>query len=221
MIKLIGIRRALLLAILLTVNLFVGAVYAFLVEPLREETDTKLSAATSEISRISGDTRNIKTELAVWPANYAAYQALRKNGFFQDQDRFQASHAMDALREKSNLLSYAYKFDTVKPVKNALADAAGADLLNSRITIDSIASVLDTDVYVFMHTFLKSFPPHVRVEKFDISRSKDVNEETLKELAKGPASLITAKIEMDWFTLAPKPADADGTALPAEGFRVR
>ncbi len=101
MIKLIGFRRAILLAIVLGLNLFMAAVYFFGVDPLRTDTETKLNGVDAQISQLSHNTQNIKTELAAYKDNHEKYDDLKVKGFFSPQDRFEAGRQLDDLRAKS------------------------------------------------------------------------------------------------------------------------
>jgi hypothetical protein len=220
MIKLIGVRRGILLGVVLGLNLLMGVLYFLVLVPMRVDAESQLDAASRQISQLSNNVQNVKRELAAYPANYAQYQDLGKKGFFTGQDRFQAGRILDDLREKSGLLGYSYKLDAIRPLANKLADAANSNLIDSRITIDKISSPLDIGVYALIANLYSSFPQHVRLQKFEIRRLGEVNEASLAGLSTRTTGLIDATLVFDWLTVVPKAAESATGAQSGE-FRGR
>lgn len=218
MIKLIGMKRAVILGVVLALNLLIAAAYLFVVEPLREEEEASLGSASASVAKLSGDTQNIKAELAAFPANYARFQELAKKGFFAEQNRFDASRVLDALRAREpGLIGYNYEISAIKTLPNPPTDAAQMSLIDSRVSIEHISSVLDTSVYGLIGSLLAEFPQHIRISGFHVHKVREVTEETLDAITKNALPLTDGAVAFDWLTVVP----ADQPAGQQGGFRGR
>jgi len=221
MIKLIGLKRALLLGAILSINLLIAAFYLLGVMPLRDDADASLTAVNGRISKTSSDIQNVKTVLANYTRDYAQYQALGSRGFFDPQDRFQAGHTLDALRTRANLLGYAYKLDSIKTIPNTDADAGNLSLIDTRITLEKISSTLDTNMYALIDSFATDFPQQARIANFSLKRIRDPDEASLKNIAKSSVAFVEGAMAVDWLTVVPKTAAATDKPGQPGGFRGR
>lgn len=211
--KLIGIKRLILLAILIGINATVAAAYFLWVSPMREEAQNKLAAAKSEISRLQGKIENTKTELKEYKDNLPQYQSLEKRGFMSGQDRFQISRDLDTVRQSANLGGFSFRIDDLKLVENTDAQNANMKVLNSRINVDNVGALLDINMFDFIDRMSLNFPAHTRLHSFKIDRRDPLNALTLNKIAaKGQVSLISATAVFDWFTYVPAALPADPNA---------
>lgn len=204
MIKLVGKKRAIVLGATFFLNILLATGWLFGVDPLREEASNQLNGVRSRISQLSGDIQNIKSVLAAYPDNYAKYQALEKRDFFSKQDRFEASRILDDLRARAGLIGYSYKLDSIRTIANAQADTTSSTLIDTKISLEKISSVFDSNIYGLIGSFASSFPQHARLSKFEIKKNRDVNAESLKMLTKEPVGFTDAMMELDWLTVTPK-----------------
>jgi hypothetical protein len=218
MVKLIGRKRALVLFTVLALDAALAAAWLLVTLPAREQAELDLQAANGQVAKLSMDIQNVKKELADFPANHARYDALEKGGFLSSQDRFEAGRALDGMREKSGLLGYTYRIDALRAMADDAATAEGLDLVASRLTVEGLSSVLDTGVFSFLRMLPQSFPQHLRLERFEINRSRDVSEGVLKSLAVKPEPLVSGSATFDWLAVVPHEAAPNtGDA----GFRGR
>jgi hypothetical protein len=223
MIRLIGMRRAVILAAAAAANVVVAGAWLLGVEPLKSDAEGELAGVNSRISRLSGDIQNVKTVLAAYKDDYAKYQALRERGFVGAQNRFQAGRALEDMRLRAGLIGYTYRIDMMKTVPDTNADTAGAQLLSSRVTLEKLSSVLDNNVYGLLDRLAAEFPAHTRVERLEVKRMHAVDANILKALTQSPVPLVEGSVALDWFTVSPKEeAPANGAQQPpAGGFRGR
>lgn len=217
-VKLVGTRRAALLGVTLSINLAIAAAWFFVVEPMRVKGEMGLAGVNAQIGQLAQNTQNIKLELAAFPAKYEYYARLEKSGFFSAQDRFEAGRLIDVLREKAGLLGYQYRIDALQDMADDKAAASNLRLVRSSVTIDSISSVLDTNVFTLLRVIRDVFPQHTRIDKFEIRRVKELDEPTLRQIAQAPVQLTGASVTFDWLTIMPQDG-ADGTG--PGGFRGR
>ncbi|TAL35553.1 MAG: hypothetical protein EPN97_07210 [Alphaproteobacteria bacterium] len=213
--KLIGVKRTLILAILLAINLAVAAVFFLQVDPMREDSLRKLSTMNSQIAEQSQKIANIKADLETFKATLPKYELLEKKGFTLNQDRFRMSRDLDDVRMKSSLAGFSFTINDIRKIDNADALAAQMQLIDSRIKIENVVSLLDLNFYDFIDIMQWQFPAHVRVQSFDVMRKDPLNSVALGHIAKGePVNLISATAFFDWLTIVPKLETKSGQSTP-------
>ncbi|MDE1151904.1 MAG: hypothetical protein PW788_05135 [Micavibrio sp.] len=206
MIKLIGIKRIIVLAILLGINVAIAIAYFLIFEPMRSETEEKLNGITTEISTLQGKIQNTKQDLIDYKINLPKFKQLKGMGFMSAQDRFQLSRDLNDVRTGAGVAGFSFRVDDIKKIENADATAAQMQLINSHISVDNVSSVLDINFYDFLDKMEINFPAHLRINDFTIERKDPVNADTLRKIAaQQPVSLISAKASFDWLTMIPVP----------------
>lgn len=215
--KLIGIARVILLSILITLNAVIAAGYFMWIVPERDQAQNKLKAMKSDISSLQSKIQNTKVELAEYQKNLPAYQSLERRGFIAQPDRFQIPRDLDRVRLDAELGSFSFNVN-VKDVQNAEAEAARLKVFASRISVDNVTSLLDTNFYDFLDLMATEFPEHVRLHELTINRKDALDVTTLQKIAaKQPVSLLVAKAEFDWITALPEGAGAEQPGVPGRG----
>jgi hypothetical protein len=221
MIKLIGFRRTVLLACLMALNLSVLGIYFLSIGPMLDNVTSQRDSVNGQITELRTKINGIKQDMVYEKDNLPKYNELKDNGFFQNQDRFTISRAMEDLRVKAGIASFSYAVGDVAEIPNEDAKAVNYKLINSRIKVDKIVSPLDSNIYLLAQDMASVLPHYVRIQDMNIRRSAEVNEAALKDIAEGkPANFVNADLEFDWITMVPKP-DA-GPAGPGDvpaGFR--
>ncbi|MDD9901655.1 MAG: hypothetical protein OXT65_11800 [Alphaproteobacteria bacterium] len=221
MIKLIGIKRAMLLAGILIVNLLFVGVFMGVIDPMRAETQNKLNMTSSDISRLSKEISNIKKELNDYADNLSKYRALGDRGFFRSQDRFQTARLLEEMHERSGLIGYTFNIDAIKSVSNPDAEKSKSSLITSRITLKDVAAHLDMGIYTLLYNLEYVFPEHARIHAFSIERSGELDQRALQSVAQGTSNgLVEASVTLDWLTVVPLRDDDDKKNGP-RGFRGR
>jgi len=210
MIKLIGIKRIIVLAILLGINVAIAIAYFLVFEPMRSDTEEKLNGISSEISTLQGKIQSTKQDLADYQTNLPKFKQLKTSGFMSTQDRFQLSRDLNDVRTSAGVAGFSFRVDDIKKIDNTDAKTADMQLINSHINVDNVSSVLDINFYDFLDKMESNFPAHLRVSEFSIERKDPVSGPTLQRIAaQQPVSLISAKAGFDWLTMIPLPPPAD------------
>lgn len=211
MMKLIGVRRAFILACLLAVNVMIVSVYLFAVYPLRDEAENNLNTTVGEIGALRDKIQNIRQDMQVFKDTLPQYEALKAKGFFMAQDRFQMDRDLKRVQDEAELKGFSYTINDIQNMDSAAAAAASLRLISSRIMVTNVTSLLDVELYRFIEMMQRNFPSHVRLQSFTVRRVISLNEPTLKAIATGSIpSLINAEANFDWMTLVPVPPDTPG-----------
>lgn len=216
--KLIGIKRALLLAILLAINLAIAGLFFFVIEPMRAGATQQLAGIEGQIAGLQSKIQNVKRELEDFNRNLPKYEELKTVGFFNSQDRFDLMRHLDDVRLKNNLQGFPFDVTEIKEISNSDAAMSQSRLIRSRINIKEVPVLVDSDFFQFVDVMKEAFPAHVRLQSFKISRVNQFDAEFLKQIRKKEKnSGIAAQVEFDWLTIVPAADDKK----PASGWGGR
>lgn len=221
MIKLVGLKRMIFLACMITLNLAVLGAYFFSIGPLLDDVTSQTDTVNGQISELRGKINSIKQDMAFVKDNLPKYNELKNSGFFENQDRFMISRIMEDLRVKSGISSFSFSVADVTEIPNTDAEAVNYRLINSRIKVDKIVSPLDANIYMLAQEMTHVFPNYARLQGMHITRAAEVTEATLKDIASGkPVNFVDADLEFDWITMVPKLAETTtGPGGMPAGFR--
>jgi hypothetical protein len=221
MIKLIGLKRMIFLAVMLTLNISAVAAYFFAIGPMLDDVTTQKASIDGQISELHGKIDNVKQDRAFVNDNLPKYNDLKDKGFFLPQDRFMIGRTMEDLRVKAGISNFAFSVADVEEIPNKDAADVNYKLINSRINVDKIVSPLDANIFVLAQEMAHVFPDYARIQSMNIRRSREVNEEALKDIAAGKqVNFVDATLEFEWITMVPKP-DAAAPGGAQAGFRGR
>lgn len=206
--KLIGIKRALLLAVLLAINLAIAGLFFFVIEPMRANATSQLAAVEGQISGLQSKIQNVKRELEDFQRNLPKYEQLKQAGFFNNQDRFDLMRHLDDVRLKNDMRGFPFDVTEIKEIPNKDAAASKSRLIMSRINIKDVPVLVDNDFYQFVDVMEQVFPSHVRLQSFTISRVPRFDATFLADIrSKKKNGAVTATAEFDWLTIVPAPAE--------------
>ncbi|MDF3023894.1 MAG: hypothetical protein K0R10_1255 [Alphaproteobacteria bacterium] len=215
--KLIGIKRVILLAILSGINAAIAAAYFLWISPMLTDSQNALSAMSGEISTLQGKIQNTKTELAQFKDNLPKYKTLETRGFMSAQDRFQISRDLDAVRKSAGLAGFNFNINDLQVVESPEASAAKLRVLNSRISVDQVSSLIDVNLYDFVDRMTKEFPAHVRLQQLTVRRKEPLNNAAFVRISlRDPINLVLASAIFDWITIVPEtpPVDPNNPNAP-------
>jgi len=213
--KLIGIKRTLLLAILLAINLAIAGLYFFAIEPMRRGASNQLSGIESEIAGLQGKIQSVKRELADFKVNLPKYEELKSVGFFNAQDRFDLMRHLDRVKDRAGLPGFPFDVTEIKEVTNSDAAVSQSRLVYSRISIKDLPTLVDNDFYAFIDVMQQTFPAHVRLSSFSIARAPNFDAEMLRQIRlKQKNTAVSVKVAFDWLTIVPAASDKK----PASGW---
>lgn len=208
MIKLIGIKRILVLAGLLGINVAIALAYFLFIQPMRTDAQDKLNGINDEISTLQTKIQSTQQDLRDYQANLPKFKELQGKGFMSVQDRFQLSRDLDRVRNDAAISKFVFDVHDISRIPNADAKTAKMQLLDSRIDISKIESPLDINFYDFMDKMQREFPEHLRLDNFEIKRGAAVDPATLQKIAnREPVDLVISTASFDWYTMVPLPPD--------------
>jgi hypothetical protein len=203
--KLIGIKRLIILAALLGVNVVIAMLYFLWVDPMVGDAQSKLSAVNGQISSLQGNIRSVKSNLAEFKRNLPKYEAFKSSGFMGEQDRFKASHVLDDLRVKAGLGGFSFNINDVEEISNQEASAAKMKIIRSKIDVKDFSFLLDNNFYGFLDLLHQQFPEEAIFRQFEIVRKDPLDAAALQKISVGQApQLLTASASFSWITIVPQ-----------------
>lgn len=211
MIKLIGIKRALILAILLSANLAIAGVFFFGILPMRAKASAELTKVQSDIASLQSKINNVKKELADFKRNLPKYENLKSVGFFSPQDRFQLERDLNKVQEISGLQGFSYTVSEVQTLENAEAKKSKSRIIRSEIKIENPFALVDRQFYDFVHVMMQDFPAHIRLKSFALARKGELDNDTLAKVrTQEIRSLMNANAVFEWMTIVPEETPDSG-----------
>ncbi|MBI1216189.1 MAG: hypothetical protein GC185_10270 [Alphaproteobacteria bacterium] len=206
--KLIGLKRLIILAALLGLNVFVAGLYFLWVDPMVGDAHTKLDGINGEISSLHSKIGSVKRDLAEFKRSLPKYQAFKKSGFMGGQDRFQASRDLDMLRKQAGLAGFSFNINDVEQLDNPEAKTAKMQIISSRIDISNVSFLLDNNFYGFLDMMAHDFPEEMMFNSFTLERKAPLDRAALSKIRNGETpELLTASATMQWITIVPQSSD--------------
>lgn len=201
MIKVIGAKRLLLLAVLLSANiLLAAATYLYLI-PQEAETAKKLRILRGENQTKREDINRMQIEFEQLGQQQDKFDALKNDGFFKDQIRSVAKKLFKDIQIESHVVS---SVAAIKPgiiEENEEAKKSNYKLLSSPIDI-TVEAFDDSDIYNYLYILEQKFPGHLSVDKMSMTRVTDISGPVLRAIATGANPvLVKATISMSWRTM--------------------
>lgn len=221
MLKILGRKRIILLAVLLVLAITFGGMWMQYLAPAREEVERNLSSANSALEAKREDIRKLKKEYVLLQNQISQYEKIKSTGFFNDQNRVLAQETLDDFRATSGVLKANYNVLAGEEVKNDRAAGINHMVIKSPVDIE-IESIDDGDFYNFLKLVLEQFPGRNNLEKLTVEKKESLTQDVLKDIGSGkPVPLVKGVIKYNWFSMAKKEtvlpdanqsAGADGTA---------
>ena len=210
MIKLIGIKRVLILAVLLAANVAIAGIFFLAILPMNSKAKTDLLKVEGEITSLQKKINDVKIEIADFNRNLPRYEQLKAAGFFSAQDRFQLERDLNIIQEKSGLQGFGYTVSEVQTLDNAAAKKSKSRVIKSQINIENPFALTDVEFYRLLTTMLRDFPSHVRLQSFNVARKEELDNDTLAKVrTQELRSLLSASAIFEWMTVVPEEAPSE------------
>lgn len=214
MIQILGARRAAIIGVMLVLNLIIGGSYMWVVEPMKTDTNNRLTSVQAEIGKYQSDIQNIKVEMQTLKDTLPDYQALSQKGFFRGHDRFEVERLIKDLGPRAGVYPYDYEVDQLKVIETPEATAVGKRIFLSRIKISRVSSPTDVGFYNLLQSVPSAFPEHVRIASFELKTSSSVSDAISKKIVlKEDLRPYEGSLTIDWMTLVDMP-EAPADAVP-------
>lgn len=205
MIENLGIKRILIILVLLFVNAVLCALWYGYLTPDILKKERALNAVKSNVAQTEADTRRMYLDLAQINEQKERFSVVKSAGFLETQDRRQAELILEGIQEKAGVNKATVTIRPAKDAQHAEAKKADYRLLESPISID-VAALDDLDILRYIMNLKASFPGHLTIESFDLTRKSELNDPVLRAIASGDnPDLVSGQIGLIWRTMIPDP----------------
>ncbi len=202
MIQVLGIKRILVLIILVAINAALAAgLYLYLV-PQNDQLERDLRSTRAQIASKRTEADALRNEIQLIQQQKSQFEDLRDAGFMNDQSRLMARRRIRDIQQYTRILSASYN---IKPADVSPVAAEGLEyvILSTPIDMD-VESQDDVDFYHFVYWMLYAFPGHMAIDELRMERVLDVNEATLRQIGAGqPTALVEGSMKFVWRTMVP------------------
>lgn len=203
MIEILGIKRVLVLAVLIAINAMLAFWVYTNLSPKYENQDRQLRTVQGQINTTRQSLDQILTEFGQIERQKEHFETLKKRGFFDEQNRIEAQNLLQEILYKSQVVSARATIGGGKVSDPPALSEAGHQVLTSPISIE-ITALEDVDIYRYLWLLEKGFSGYIHVKTFNLNRQADITREILQSIISGQnPEIVSAKIEADWVTLIP------------------
>ncbi|MCB9991578.1 MAG: hypothetical protein H6867_09445 [Rhodospirillales bacterium] len=204
MIQVIGVKKILVLLLLVAANAALAAVTYLYVQPEAQKLERQLRSTKTQISQKQADTERLRNEFDEIQARKQDFETLTSAGFVSDQNRLVARRRITDIQKYSKVLRASYDIGAANIVKNKMVTDIEHVILQSPVKV-SVEALDDIDFYSFIYWMESAFPGHVAVTNMTVQRTSDVSEVSLRQIGSGlPMTLVKGNVEFVWRTLAPE-----------------
>lgn len=204
MIQTIGIKRIIIIAVLIAVAGGMGAGNYLYLVPKNQKLERELRTIRGQISTKRAETQRLAEEFAQIQEQKNYFTNLESAGFFSNQNRVIASRRIEDIQGFTKVLATRYDIKPATVEQNKLAEEAGHVVLDSRISL-SVDAIDDIDIYTFIFLLENSLPGHVSVRSVRVDRMAEINEAVLRSIGLGqPTIMVKGTVEFDWRTMVPR-----------------
>lgn len=201
MIKVIGAKRFLVLAVLLSANLVLAAATYLYSIPQESETAKKLRTLRGENQTKQADIDRMQIEFEQLGQQQDKFDALKNDGFFKNQVRSVAKKLFKDIQIESHVVSSVAAIKPGVIEENEEAKKSNYKVLASPVDI-TVEAFDDSDIYNYLYILEQKFPGHLSVDKMSMTRVTDISGPVLRSIATGQNPiLVKATFQMSWRTM--------------------
>lgn len=203
MIKVLGIKRIMILLILIGVNAAVGSATFLYLVPEKAVQDRNLRSQQSKVSAKDGDIKQLTVEVQLLKEQQDDFKIIVDRGFFNNQSRSDARSLLERVRSQSGVITANVDGGELTNEASEGAEKAGYVLLSSTVNV-KIGALQDRDVYRYINLLKSSLPGHLSIEKISIDRKLEISGEVLRLISSNQKpKLVVAEISLLWRTMIP------------------
>ncbi len=203
MMQIIGIKRLVILIVLISLNIALGAVVYLYLMPENSSSDRQLRTLRAQTHAVRADIDRIQIEFEQLDKQRDSFNALKDDGFFSNQVRSDAKKLFSVIQNESGVISAVVSVKSGVILDYDEAKKANHSVLMSPIEVE-IRALDDTAIYKYMDIALEKFPGHLSFDNIIITRIRDISAPVLRAIASGATpELVKANIKMSWRTLIP------------------
>lgn len=203
MIKILGLKRVIVLVVLIAVNGVLGGLAYLVLQPNIDGMNKKHQVLKGEISKLQNDITQLQTEFVQIGESKERYKVLQDEGFFNDQNRRNAELKLEEIQARSRLISAVVSIGSGKLEVTPETKAVNYGLLNSLISV-KVEAVNDLDVFHYIDLIENSLPGYVSLSELSLDRKADLTSASLRALSSDKQPfLVEANLKFSWRTMIP------------------
>lgn len=204
MIGKIGLKKTIILAVLVLTLAGLAAIYELSLVPKVTEARQKLDAVNAEVASLQSDVDEMRADFVLFQKEKKLYDDIERMGFFNNQDRVLARERFDTLQKLSKVISARYEIKSANVVEVGNPESVEYVVLESPISVE-LSALDDLDAYRFIYFLNYGFPGHITIENMSMARTEEVTAEILKRIGTGsPPQMVNAKLSVMWRTMVRK-----------------
>lgn len=208
MIEVLGIRRIVIVAIMVAVNAVLGAGLYLYAMPESEKLERDLRSVRGQIGSTRGETETLRSDYELIQRQRDYFEELQDVGFINDQNRLLARRRIAVVREYTRVLNAEYNISPAQTQRHDKLRDVGHHILSTSMSIQ-VEALDDIDLYNFIYWMENGFPGHVSLERLSLERLREMNDVMLRQMGSGTAMpMVRANMTFSWRTMMPSEADA-------------
>lgn len=204
MIHVIGLKRVLILFILVAVNGFFAALlYGYLV-PENQSLSKKVRTVQAQVGTVRSDIERMQVEFEMLGKQQGRFDLLKKDGFLDPQDRANARATFSLIQKQSKVISAVANVEPGEIIDNEEAQKSNHKILVSPIEV-KVSAFDDSDIFRYLFLLDEIYPGHISIDRLEIKRVRDVTPVVLRAITTGAnPELVSADIKLLWRTMIPE-----------------
>lgn len=207
--QMIGIKRLILLAVLLAMNVIFFIVSSVFFAPQIENNTRNLQQVQREVSRYQKDLHSIKSDLTQLDDQKSVFERLKTRKFFEALDLSKQEALFTQLAEREGVEA-SFTVTPSVPVSAPELERAGWKLSRRSVTV-KINALDDVDVYHYIHGLSEELSGYIKFKDLNIRRNLDFSLDTLRAIARGEfPAIIDADLVFDWYNAVSDPSKQTG-----------
>ncbi len=204
MINVIGIKRIIILAVLVVLNIGLASVNYLYFAPDIHKSDRKMRTLRNQLSAVRSDIDKLQIESEQLEEQRDSYELIKSEGFFSNQVRSEAKELLSKIQTESKVIKAIANVKAGVLLDDEDAGKANHKVLLSPIEIE-IQAFDDGDVYKYIYLAQRMFPGHLSLDGLEMKRVLDVSSPVLRAIASGAnPELVNAKVLFAWRTIIPQ-----------------
>ncbi|MCK5385115.1 MAG: hypothetical protein KAJ29_06010 [Alphaproteobacteria bacterium] len=201
MIRIIGVKRLIILVVLLAFNGILASGLYLYVFPEGQKIESKQKAQRRKLSTLQKNISRMQIEFEQLDQQQGRFDKLKEEGFFSTQDRADAKEIFSLIQKQSGVISALVSVKPGNVVDDIEAKEAKHKVLVSDASVE-IKAFDDNDVYHYIDLVQKTFPGVMSIQHISVHREKDISNALLRAIANGASpELVKANIEFLWSTM--------------------
>lgn len=201
--EILGLKRLIVLGILLAIAGGQAAALNFYFMDRNKELRRDIRSARNAASRISDDANTLRNDYELITKQQAFVELLEKDNFISQQNRLEARNRIADIQGVTDILSASFSIASAQEVEDEAMAEVNHAILSSRMTFE-VTATSDVALYHFAYWIEQSFPGHIVLTGIDLERERKLDNNILKTMTqRGRLPLVKGTLNYLWRTVTP------------------